>query len=222
MKDDEVKSILERWGTVRTYEAKASNSNYYDFMVGEKKIHIRFSDHFKDDKDDKDCQIHIISAGDAYVLKYNKMTITKPAREFPKYLEMFLTVFPDTFRIVENCMNQTEQNCQQFLDMKTQYETLRKEFREYKEAYGDNEELSKKLEERNMELRILTAKCEALESGIRMYKDKLHSMESEIPAFLLLNELKDTYGKVIEEANQGLRKIKDIRNNIEKNLEISK
>ena len=223
MKEDEkVKSILRRWGTARTYEAKASDSNYYDFMVGEKKVHIRFSDHFKDEKDDKDCQIHIIKAGDAYVLKYNKMTITKPAEEFPKYLESFLTVFPDTFRIVESSMEQVEQNCKQFLDMKTQYETLRKEFREYRETHGDAEELSLKLEARNKEVKTLTTKCENLESGIRMYKDKVQVLEEGIPAFLLLNELKDTYGKVIEEANQGLQKIKGIRKELEGNLENSK
>lgn len=216
--DEQVKAVLEKYGTSRIYSSKASDSGYYDFMIGETKIHIRFSDHFKDAEDEKDYHITIVKAGDAYVLRYRKLTITKSAEEFPRYLESFLFIFPDMFRIVEGSLEQVEQNCQQYLSMKTQYERLRKEYNDYKELHRSEEELVGKIQEKDKEINNLNNIKNNLESSVRGYKDKIRKLESDIPGFLLLDEIKNTYGQVIESANLGLMKIKELRKNLENDI----
>lgn len=210
---EKVKEVLKRYGTKRAHSAISSNTGYYDFMVGTKRVHIRLSDHLKDTReDDLHYDIQVISgSGDTWILKYGKFLITRSGDDFVKYLDSFLYTFPDLHEIIDSASTQVEDMGKLFSEAKTAYEEERKAFREYKASFPGLEALEEKLSKQEVDLKGKDKIIENLESGLRSAKDRISVLESGNIGFRLLTDLKQAYGKLLEDINDGLKEVKKVR-----------
>lgn len=209
--------VLEKYGTKRAHQAITSNTGYYDFMIDDKRVHIRLSDHLKDTRDDDihyDIQV-IHGSGDTWILKYGKFLITRNGNEFVNFLDSFLLVFPEIFKIIDNAVSQVTETVEVFSKTKTEYEELRKEFREYKENFRKENELEVEIDKLNKIISGKNTVIENLESCIRSQKDRITALEMDNPDFRFLTDLKKMYGEMLEDLNEGLRKVKEFRKQYE-------
>lgn len=209
--------VLEKYGTKRAHQAITSNTGYYDFMIDDKRVHIRLSDHLKDTRDDDihyDIQV-IHGSGDTWILKYGKFLITRNGNEFVNFLDSFLLVFPEIFKIIDNAVSQVTETVEIFSKTKTEYEELRKEFREYKENFRKENELEVEIDKLNKIISGKNTIIENLESCIRSQKDRITALEMDNPDFRFLTDLKKMYGEMLEDLNEGLRKVKEFRKQYE-------
>lgn len=209
--------VLEKYGTKRAHQAITSNTGYYDFMIDDKRVHIRLSDHLKDTRDDDihyDIQV-IHGSGDTWILKYGKFLITRDGNEFVNFLDSFLLVFPEIFKIIDNAVSQVTETVEIFSKTKTEYEELRKEFREYKENFRKENELEVEIDKLNKIISGKNTVIENLESCIRSQKDRITALEMDNPDFRFLTDLKKMYGEMLEDLNEGLRKVKEFRKQYE-------
>lgn len=209
--------VLEKYGTKRAHQAITSNTGYYDFMIDDKRVHIRLSDHLKDTRDDDihyDIQV-IYGSGDTWILKYGKFLITRNGNEFVNFLDSFLLVFPEIFKIIDNAVSQVTETVEIFSKTKTEYEELRKEFREYKENFRKENELEVEIDKLNKIISGKNTVIENLESCIRSQKDRITALEMDNPDFRFLTDLKKMYGEMLEDLNEGLRKVKEFRKQYE-------
>lgn len=209
--------VLEKYGTKRAHQAITSNTGYYDFMIDDKRVHIRLSDHLKDTRDDDihyDIQV-IHGSGDTWILKYGKFLITRNGNEFVNFLDSFLLVFPEIFKIIDNAVSQVTETVEIFSKTKTEYEELRKEFREYKENFRKENELEVEIDKLNKIISGKNTVIENLESCIRSQKDRITALEMDNPDFRFLTDLKKMYGEMLEDLNEGLRKVKEFRKQYE-------
>lgn len=209
--------VLEKYGTKRAHQAITSNTGYYDFMINSKRVHIRLSDHLKDTKeDDTHYDIQVIhGSGNTWILKYGKFLITREGDEFVKFLDSFLLVFPEVFEIIDNAVSQVTETIEIFSKTKTDYEELRKEFREYKEKFRKENELEAEIDSLKKVISGKNTVIENLESCIRSQKDRITALEMDNPDFRFLTDLKKMYGELLEELNEGLRKVKEFRKQYE-------
>ena len=201
----------------RAHQAITSNTGYYDFMIDDKRVHIRLSDHLKDTRDDDihyDIQV-IHGSGDTWILKYGKFLITRNGNEFVNFLDSFLLVFPEIFKIIDNAVSQVTETVEIFSKTKTEYEELRKEFRGYKENFRKENELEVEIDKLNKIISGKNTVIENLESCIRSQKDRITALEMDNPDFRFLTDLKKMYGELLEDLNEGLRKVKEFRKQYE-------
>ena len=132
-----------------------------------------------------------------------------------KFLDSFLLVFPEVFEIIDNAVSQVTETIEIFSKTKTDYEELRKEFREYKEKFRKENELEAEIDSLKKVISGKNTVIENLESCIRSQKDRITALEMDNPDFRFLTDLKKMYGELLEELNEGLRKVKEFRKQYE-------
>lgn len=210
-------TILEKYGTKRAHQCITSNTGYYDFMMGTKRVHVRMSSHMKDTKeDDKDYDLQVLhGSGDTWILKYGKFLFTRSGEDFIKFLDAFLLVFPEISGIVEEASGQLTETVKVFIETKTNYEELRKEYRVYRETRKSEGELEKTIEDLERELSGKNTIISNLESGMRSLKDRVKALEEDNPDFRFLTDLKNMYGKLLQDLNDGLKVVKETRKKYE-------